>query len=95
MANVKMKAPVTVYHNGQYVAPGTEIELPEEEARAMVGRHGEFGGPAPQDPANTQVRIDKASIDSLNDQATINKGHGVKASKADDDDHVAKTSHRK
>lgn len=73
---VSLKAPVTVFHKGQYVAPGTDIELPEAEARALIGRHGEYGGPATQDPANTQSRIDQASIDALNEQAAINKGHG-------------------
>jgi hypothetical protein len=73
---VSLKAPVTVFHKGQYVAPGTDIELPEAEARAMIARHGEYGGPAVQDPGNTQTRIDKASIDALNENAAINKGHG-------------------
>jgi hypothetical protein len=94
MPNVKLKAPVTILYDGRYVAPGTDIELPEEEASALVGRHGEYGGRPMQDPSNTQTRIDQASIDALNEQATINKGHGVKA-KADDDDHPAKTANRK
>ena len=73
MANKTIKAPVTVLHEGQYVAPGTEISLPEDEAAAMIAKHGEYGGPAVQDPGNTQTKIDEASIKALNEHHKINK----------------------
>ncbi len=78
MAKVKILAPVTVFHGGQYVAPGTEIEVEDDEAKSLIGAHGEYGGPAPSDPANTQILnvIDKQSLDELNKQSSINKGFG-------------------
>jgi hypothetical protein len=76
MAEKTIKAPVTVFYKGQYVAPGTEITLDEAEANKLIGQHGEFGGSAPLDPGSTQGKIDAASIDALNTYASINKGHG-------------------
>jgi hypothetical protein len=53
---MKIKAPVTVHDGTRYVAPGTEIDLPEDEAKRLIEVHGEYGGAnRPQDPANTQT----------------------------------------
>jgi hypothetical protein len=74
---VTIKAPVTVYYKGQYVAPGTEIELPQDEADRLTAAHGAWGTPGEPDPANTQMRnVDIASINALNEHAKIHKGHG-------------------
>ena len=55
-------APVTVFYNGQYAPPGTPIELPEDEARSLIERHGEVepGGEL------TLTEDDLSSIDKLN-----------------------------
>lgn len=74
---VTIKAPVTVFYNGQYVAPGTDIEVSKEEAKRLSEAHGEYGGGAEIDPANTQMRnVDLASINSLNELKEIHKGDG-------------------
>ena len=74
---VTIKAPVTTFHKGQFVAPGTEIELDEVEARRITAAHGSFGGPGDPDPGNTQMRnVDIASINALNEQVGIHKGTG-------------------
>jgi hypothetical protein len=79
---MKIKAPVTVHDGKQYVAPGTEIDLPEDQARRLIEVHGEWGGAnRPQDPANTQTLnvIDEKSLADLNFQAEVNGGHGKDA----------------
>jgi len=78
MAKVTIKAPVTVHYEGRYVAPGTEIELEEDEAKRLIGTHGEYGVGVLGDPANTQIInvLDENSVEELNKQASINKGHG-------------------
>jgi len=76
---MKIKAPVTVHDGTRYVAPGTEIDLPEDEAKRLIEVHGEYGGAnRPQDPANTQTLnvIDEKSLTDLNFQASVNGGHG-------------------
>lgn len=74
---VTIKAPVTVFHKGQFVAPGTSIEVDEVEARRLTAAHGAFGGPGDPDPGNTQMRnVDIASINALNEQSSIHKGTG-------------------
>lgn len=77
MGNVKIKAPVTVLYNGQYVAPGTEIEVSEAEAKRLAEVHGEYGAAGEPDPGNTNMRnVDIASIKALNEQKSIHKGIG-------------------
>ena len=83
MKTVTIKAPVTVHHGGRYVAPGTPIDLSEDEAKRMTATHGEYAGPPSGDPANTQTLnvLDQASIEELNKHASINGGHGAKRSR--------------
>lgn len=90
---VTIKAPITVFHNGQYVAPGTDIEVSKEEAARLTAAHGAFGGPGEPDPANTQMRnVDIASISALNEHAAIHKGHGKAPSEPADADGGIKKS---
>lgn len=77
MAEKTIKAPVTVFYNGEYVPPGTEITLPEAEANALIARHGEYDGPIIDDKSGKQAAADQASIDALNQHAAIYKGHGI------------------
>jgi hypothetical protein len=55
----KVFAPVTVLFGDRYVPPGTEIELPEDEAQSLIERHGPGG-------EITLTDKDRASIETLN-----------------------------
>lgn len=63
----KFRTPITTLFNGIYVAPGTEIELPEDEASAIISRHGSV------DVDVTLTLTDIASVESLNRHASLEK----------------------
>jgi hypothetical protein len=93
MAKVTIKTPITTFYNGQYVAPGTDVEIEEADAKRLIGEHGEYGGATRMgDPGNTQTLnvLDQQSIDELNKQAAINKGFG-KSRRASDEELDAMT----
>jgi hypothetical protein len=81
---MKIKAPVTVHDGTRYVAPGTEIDLPEDEAKRLIEVHGEYGGAnRPQDPANTQTLnvIDEKSL--TNQRANTVTGDAARSTQRD------------
>jgi hypothetical protein len=57
---MKVRLPITVLHGGSYLPPGTEIDLPDDEARSMVAR---FGICAPDETLSPD---DLTSIEVLN-----------------------------
>lgn len=65
---MKIRLPITVLHDGRYVAPGTEIDLPDDEARAMVSRFGN----CPID--ETLSAADLTSIEMLNTMHALHHG---------------------
>lgn len=65
---MKVRLPITILHNGQYVAPGTEVDLPEAEAKSMISRFGT----CPVD--ETLSAADLASIDTLNTMHALHHG---------------------
>jgi hypothetical protein len=56
----KIIAPICLLHNGSYVAPGTEVELPEDEADSLTSRFGQSDGPV------LLTTADLESVNSLN-----------------------------
>jgi hypothetical protein len=62
---MKIKAPVTVFYNDAYVQPGTELDLEDDEARALIERFGEFDG---------DVTLDAKDLESLK---TLNHYHAI------------------
>ena len=70
MSLVKIRAPICLFYKGAYVAPGTEIEMEEDEARRLTDTHGEI------DTEMTLSADDRASIDTLNKHHAINGGGG-------------------
>lgn len=87
MALKTIRVPVTVHNGKQYVAPGTEVEMEEQEANRLIGQYGEYGsgGSLKLDPGSTAALTlaDQASLEELNKQASINQGHGRGANKRD------------
>lgn len=53
-------APITLLYNGQYVPPGTPVDLPEDEAASIVARFGEV------DPSEVLTKSDLQSIQLIN-----------------------------
>jgi hypothetical protein len=65
---MKMKritAPVCLLHDGKYVAPGTVVELPEDEADSLISRFGQSDGPV------LLTTADLESVNSLNANRAI------------------------
>ena len=65
---MKVRLPITVLHGGSYVPPGTEIDLPDDEARSMIAR---FGTCAHDE---TLSDADLASVRVLNEMNSIYHG---------------------
>jgi hypothetical protein len=67
---MKLRTPVVVFYRGSYVPIGTEIDLPEDEARALTERFGEFDG----DSVLTETDLE--SVRNLNRNNAIHGGFG-------------------
>ncbi len=66
MPLVRIRAPITVFYDGAYRYPGTEIELEEVDARRLQEAHGTV------DEEMTIGLADRASVDDLNKFHAIN-----------------------
>jgi hypothetical protein len=67
---VKIRTPIVVNYRGSYVPIGTEIDLPEDEAKALTERFGEFDGDA------VMTETDLESVKTLNRNNAIHGGFG-------------------
>ncbi len=67
---MKLRTPVVVFYRGSYVPIGTEIDLPEDEAKALIERFGEFDGDA------VLTEADLESLKNLNKHHAIHGGSG-------------------
>lgn len=59
---------ITALYNGRYVPPGTEITLPENEAKEMIARFGEF------EEGESLSLEELASVEGLNKMHAIYNG---------------------
>ena len=67
---MKVRLAVVVFYKGAYRPPGYEIDLPDDEALALIDRWGEA-------EPNIILRDDEqAGIDNLNRFAQIHGGYG-------------------
>jgi hypothetical protein len=67
---MKIRTPIVVFHGGAYQPIGTEIDLPDDEARALTERFGEFDG----DSVLTETDLE--SVKNLNRNNAIHGGSG-------------------
>ncbi|RJF69595.1 hypothetical protein [Rhodopseudomonas palustris] len=63
MAMKTIRAPITLFYEGQYVPPGTPVTLSIEEANNLIDRYGDIG-----DAEVVLSMKDLANIDELNRQ---------------------------
>ncbi len=67
---MKIRLPVTTFYNGAYRPPGFELDLPDDEARYLVERHGIADDNIVLPPE------EQAGIDALNRAAALYGGTG-------------------
>lgn len=67
---MKIRLPVTCFYRGAYRPPGYELDLPDDEARYLVERHGI----AEDNIVLTEE--EQNGLDTLNRAAAVFGGHG-------------------